>query len=512
VHQQPDHPRRHQLLAAAGLLPVILATYAECLIQTFGFSDDFWLLWEWRQHPRTVTEVWNAAGRWMTAAWCQLAWYGAESLDDLWRPRLGGLIGIYVLAVALAWSLRRMGYSRTFSFTGAALAVLLPTFQVYAAWATCAGHVYGCLLSLASFWLIERGRHSSLAIGAAWHVVAATLQLLAFATYQPAAMFAVPLIAMWVLSRNSQWTWEDTRKLALHLGLLGVCMAAYLVIFRLRPQAPSGVDLSERAAASTHYLLKLGRFVLQPIAQSCIPFGFTKDWTNGLLALVALATLGGIIPLGLWQRLSGHGRQRLMQIGIAYALIPLSYAPNLFVASDFFPYRTRPAIAVMVLLLLLAAGGGWLRVLARSERIQQRLSLIVAAMAILFAAWLGRQHVQNYFIVPFRAEWSQLCREVGQAAKMGSATPRRVTFLRPPPEPPLAPQVIYDEFGRLNTSIDWVNEGMVGLALRQIRPESLVPFEQAKFLSLPCRERSMAESRDSWVIDACSATASAATQ
>lgn len=491
-----------------GLALVVTAAYADCLIQTFAFSDDFWLLWEWRQNPRTVTDVWNAAGRWMTAAWCHLAWYRAESLFDLWRPRLGGLIGIYLLALSLAWSLRRMGYSRTLSFTAAALTVLLPTFQVYAAWATCAGHVYGCLLSLASFWLNSWIRRGSLVARSSCLVAAAFLQLLAFTVYQPAAMFSVPLIAMWVLSRTAEWRREHTLAAAQQLGLLGACMAIYLVLFRMQSHAPSAVDLSERAATSANYFLKLGRFGLQPVAQSCVPFTFTKGWPNGLLAMIVVAVLGGLTPLGLWLRLTGNRRQRIGQIAGVYALIPLSYAPNLFVASDFFPYRTRPAIAVLILLLLLAAGGGWLRLLARDPQLRKRFGVGAVSLIMLLAIWLGRQHVQDYFIAPCHAEWNLLCRKVERAVDEGPARPQYVIFLRPPSEPPLAPRVIYDEFGRLNASIDWINEGMVGLALRQVRQEAIPAFRQAEFTSLPCTERSHAEPAGSWVIDACSVSRS----
>jgi hypothetical protein len=512
VDQEPNDFRRTGLLAAGGLALVVFATYADCLTQTFGFSDDFWLLWEWRQDPRAVTGVWNAAGRWMTAVWCHLAWYGADSLDDLWRPRFGGLLGIYGLALGLAWSLRRMGCSPTLSFTGAALAVLLPTFQVFAAWATCAGHVYGCLLSLASFWLIERGNRSSLTTRRALLTAAALLQLLAFTIYQPAAMFAVPLLAMWVISRTAEWTREHTLSVVRHLGVLGVCMAIYLALFRLQSQAPAAVDLSERAATSTNYLLKLGRFVLQPVAQSCVPFGFTKGWPNGLLLLIVFAVLGGLIPLGLWQRLVGSRRQRALQIGFVYLLIPLAYAPNLFVASDFFPYRTRPAIAVLILLLLLAAGGGWLRLLMQDQQLRRRLCILAAAATIVMATLLGRQHLQTYFIVPFRTEWNLLCREVERAVDAGPVRPLRVVFLRPPPEPSFAPQVIYDEFGRRNASIEWVNEGMVGLALRQALPPSLAIFKQAEFFSVPCTERTDAEMENDWLIDARFVASSATTQ
>src|SRR3954463_10439800 len=85
---------------------LVVGTYRECLSRTFGFSDDFWLLWKWRQDPSNVTKVWNAAGRWSTSLFCLLAWDSAQTIEDLWRPRFAALVGIYGLACCLFCSFR----------------------------------------------------------------------------------------------------------------------------------------------------------------------------------------------------------------------------------------------------------------------------------------------------------------------------------------------------------------------------------------------------------------------
>jgi hypothetical protein len=508
----PDHslsPGRSELrghvIAGLMLAVTVVGTYAVCLTNMVAHIDDYWLLWE----PGPSLEVWNAAGRWANGLLFRAAWYGVDSIGELWRPRLAALAGILAFVIGLYASLRRLNYSWLFSVAVAALAAMLPTFNVYAVWATCAGHVYACLAAMFAFWLSEASSRR----GEIWqsafvgHAAAGVLYI-AFSIYQPAAMFYATLLLV-ALAAKEGWTWSQQQwlRLSIHSTVLAAAMAASFITFKLMAREVQAIDIPGRGEITTDYVTKLGRFVLQPVGQSCLPYFFVNHWTkwgNVLPTIfpVEVAILGILVPLGLWFRLDGSPTQRALRILALYALVPVTYLPNLIVASDHFPLRTRPAISVAVLFLMLLAVSGYLRRWFAEEPRRQRIAGVGLALTFGVAFAMTRFHLHDYYFVPSRIERDVVGAEVKQAVDTGPAQPERVVFVMPDSEKPVAPRFIYDEFGYLSASCHWATEGMTAMAVQDVAPDKMTAFRRAKFVNVPREEPPPRRERGDWVIDA----------
>ncbi|MBI2823291.1 MAG: glucosyltransferase domain-containing protein [Planctomycetia bacterium] len=489
---------RGHVIAALLLAATVFGAYSVCLTGMVAHRDDYWLLWE----PVPVLEIWNAAGRWASGLIFQATWYGAESVGDLWRPRLASLVGIYLLVVGIYASLRRLKYSWLLAVAVASLTALLPTFNVYAVWATCAAFAYSCLTAMTAFWLaVASSRRDKVWQSAVLGLAAAGVLFVAFSIYQPAAMFYVTMLVMAVAaqgggSRRQILRWE------IHAAVLVAALGASFLTFKLMVHEVRNIDIASRAELATNLVKKAGRFVLQPVGQSCIPYFFVDHWEKWQMLPVELCILGIFVPIGLWLRLEGSRSSRALRIAALMALIPVSYVPNLVIASDHFPLRTRAAIGVTILFLLILATSGYLRRLMTDGQGRQRVAGVGLACAVGIAFVLTRYHLHNYFFVPSRIEWDAICADVEQAARNGPPEPRRVVFVMPDADKPVARRFVYDEFGASSAGCYWVTKGMTGLAVREVAPDRLPAFRNAEFINVPREQSPPPLQPGDWVINA----------
>ena len=509
----PDRPvtpgrseLRGHVIAGLLLAVAVVGTYAVCITNMVAHIDDYWLLWK----PGPSLEVWNAAGRWANGLFFRAVWYDVDSVGELWRPRLAALVGILVFVIGLYASLRRLDYSWLFSVAVAALAALLPTLSVYAVWATCAGHVYACLAAMLAFWVAEAStrRGGPPGVPGGWlagilgHAAASVLYV-AFSIYQPAAMFYATL-GLFALAAKTGETWSQRQwlRLAIHATVLAAAMAASFVTFKLMAHDVQNIDIAGRGEITSDYITKLGRFVLQPVGQSSVPYFFVNHWNKWQMFAVEVAILGVWVPLGLWFRLEGAPTLRIVRIVGLYALVPLTYIPNLIVASDYFPLRTRPAISVAILFLMLLAAAGYLRRLIAEQQRRQRIAGVGLAVAFGVAFALARYHLDEYFFLPSRIEWDVVRADVQRSFETGPAQPERVVFVMPDSEKPVAPRFIYSEFGYLSASCNWATEGMTAMAVKDVAPDKLTAFREARFLNIPREEPPPMRGPADWLINA----------
>jgi hypothetical protein len=182
-------------------------------------------------------------------------------------------------------------------------------------------------------------------------------------------------------------------------------------------------------------------------------------------------------------------------------LIPLSYLPHLMVAADFFPYRTRSAIAPAVLFLLLLAVAGGLRWCLREAARRQRAAQAALAAAACVALLAARSHVTHGFLVPSQIEWavvrSDVLREAGREPQ-----PKQIVFLMADSSRPLTGRFVYDEFGYVSSSHLWTCRGMTGLAVIDVAPHSLDAFRRARFVEVVAGSPLPQTSGATWTIDA----------
>jgi hypothetical protein len=487
------------------LAALVLIAYGTSLTSMAGHTDDYWLLWEWRNDPAQVRTIFNKYGRPANGWLFTLAWQGAEEVADLWRPRAFAMIGLALLAAGNYLTLRRLDYSLEFARGLSAGMVLLPTFCVYVTWGVCCAYVYGCALALAAFWILEGAKSHPWQAQVAALIAASVVLTAAFCIYQPTGMFyVVPVMFLLASPRWNQPTWRTWLHLGLHAAVLFISLAAGFAVFQsLTGEIPDLHDVSQRAAPATNWVRKLGRFVLQPVGQSCALYFFVNDWSKLPMMSIVVGALGILFPLGAFQRLDGGFRRRATRILLLLALIPLTYLPNLLIASDFFPYRTRPAIAVAILFLLGLGASGLLRRLIADETSRRKIARAGLLAFLGVAAVINHVHLVNYFVVPSQIEWSVVQSQVIREIRTKDDSPNRVVFVMADSNQPVASRFIYDEFGYVSTSLPWVGEGMTAAAISKLAPERLAAFGRAEFVKIPREETPPPDDdEETWLIRA----------
>jgi Glucosyl transferase GtrII len=518
-NRQPNQGWRWAAILAP--LVFVLINYSHLITGMVGYGDDYWLLWE----PEPVLDVWNKAGRWASGLYFRVVWSRVDLVEELWFPRALAVFGVALFASLLCETLRRLKYSLVFAAAFSVLASLLPTFAVYSVWATCSGHIYACLAALAAFLVVEKAASrwtesirdkptteaptlrlafaKSYFVVLAWILASALLLFVAFSIYQPAAMFFVTLSIMSLASdRATQIDASERTRWWMQSIVLILAMGANFVTFRLMTGEVAGIDMAARATFTTDYITKAGRFVLQPLGQSTAPFLFVNEWTKAPMFLYTLFVLGLFVPIGMWFRLRGSAKTRIVRIVLLMILIPVTYVPNLVVASDFYPHRTRPAIAVAILFLMVMALSGFVRRIIEHNDLRLRFVSISAVIACIVASALTQYHLRVFFLQPAKTEWELICSEVQHELTYQNPTPTQIRFAVSDSDRPIAPRFVYDEFGYLTSSAWWVCKGMTGGAIKSIAPESLHAFEQAEFVTIP-RDAELPEAEyDKWLINA----------
>lgn len=485
------------------LAALVAGTYAICVTSVQAHSDDYWLLWLWRQEPAEVARLHVIQGRPVTAWLWHVGWSGVESTGDLWQPRLLSAIGVGLLSLAIYVSLRRLGYTPDFALTVAAIAALLPTFAVYASWAVCWLYPYACLTALAAFWITEAAGSRPLWLRGALALPAAAVLAAAFCIYQPAAMFyVVPLMFLVASERWTSLPARELRLLAIHLLVLVAAIGAAALVHQGLAENLQGLAAAERATFTRDPVWKIGRFILQPLGQSSVLFFFLNQWPKPAMAAIIVPIFGLWIPVGLFLRFRGARAARIIRVAVLLALVPLSYLPNLLIASDDFAYRTRPAIAVAVLFLLVTATGGLLRHFVVDPQrwahlVRGGIVAVVAAGFLLF-----QHHVAEFYLVPTHLEWTVIRSEVLREVER-EPVPRQVVFVMAQHQQPVATRFIYYEMGYASSSLPWACEGMVGLALVELAPEQMPAFARAEFVRVPEGEPPPPPREPGvWIIDA----------
>ncbi|MDX6407389.1 MAG: hypothetical protein QOE13_460 [Gaiellaceae bacterium] len=361
------------------IAPVVaLVAYLPAIVVPYAFMDDYFVL-AWREGLggeffKTATSF----GRPLHAVFLRGAFSLATDIDSLRLVRLLSLVGVMTLAVLLYHALRQAGFGPWFS-TGVCVSVVsLASFQVYVSWASCSEASYAAILGGLA-WLRLRSAFELSGRGALIRrAEAAALLLCALLVYQPTAMFFWVFAAIDAL-RPSEQIGQAWRKLAAGLGVAAVAMFFAYAAVRVGVHFYGGAT-SGRTNLVHDFIGKARWFWNEPIVNSFGMSGLVPTETLAL-ALAALAAVGIL----LLHAESGWGA--LGFLGLAVALIPLSYLPNLAVAEQFASYRSIGALATLLTIYVWLGLCGIARFLLGSEALP-RVGLGAARMVALALAAL----------------------------------------------------------------------------------------------------------------------------
>jgi len=441
------------LMLTLAYWPVITACY--------GVSDDFMFLSQ-AIAQKEWTAIWRiklALGRPLLAVLHAYAFSQLHSISDLSCLRWLGICIVSLLSASCYLALLAAGWRRLPAFLWSLAAFTLPPFQVYAGWATTGFQPLAGVLAGAS-WYVADTAFDSARLRSKYGLAVASVVLLVLAlfTYQPAAMFFWCFAAIALFKANKSMSANKTiGRLAWYSGVFapGVALSvavwkACLLLMKL-PLTPG------RSKLADNLFEKATWFVQQPLTDA---LNLARLVPSQRLALAVSV----FTAIGLLLYFRGNTRQRLFQLAIAAAIIPLTYLPNLVVSESWATYRTKSALTILIALYALFALHGYLRVLPDSFA----NLLLVSTLGIVAPVFLyvAATQVRDYFTVPQQLEL-KLLREHVASNPAVSETIKHMHMS--PREAGLAPLTRYDEFGILSVAQQQATKPLLSLILRETR-------------------------------------------
>ena len=458
--------------AAFGMfLAVLLTAYAPVLMTTYAFSDDYGSLAKDKEAVGYITE-----GRPLLALSKYFFFRVATAIEHLVWLRFVGIVGLAGVAWSVFHLLVRTGWGRVQSFCVAVVMCTSLPFQVYEAWAGSSLDSFAALVSVYAFFLGERAFKTAQR-RLKWRLTAgASLALLAGLTiHQAAAMFFWVLVAVVVLKPETpldeavhRFGWYG---LIAAVGLLGGLGVVELGL-ALNPDVPA------RSGLAQDIPLKVVWFLFEALPNALHFALLSPSWLfsgdgptlssfqRGVDILLAWGALD-VIAGGLALYFQGTRPARLGKVGLAGAILLLSYAPNLVIAENWATYRTLSGLSSIVVLYALFACHGYAHYLRWPFAPGWAHAVMgsVALASVLSAMY----HVQTYFVAP---QVRELALMRSQLAREELSQARGIYVIRPAWWETLAPLVRYDEFGRPSSLVrPWTVRHMVVVLLRAMAPD-----------------------------------------
>ena len=454
-----SHDLWREIAIFFGILSALLLTYSPVFLTSYAFLDDYRILAESLQKDTSVLGLTISGGRPVQGLLLWSLFSALSDISDLCWMRAMGVIAIAGLAFMLYRLLARAKWPRYQSAILALIMCVMPAYQVYSAWAVLSSSILAGVLSVGAGWLVSYlpcrrswaakvvlGGLSGLALG------------VAFCIYQPVAMLYVVAVAIILLIPEAKL--EDLwRPLAAYgsvefLGL-GIGFAVYKY----------GQTVSPLPGARSEFVYdvmgKADWFVGEPLVQA---LNLVSLSVSKLLAF----GVGVFIVVGLLLYFRKSFLQRIGLVGLALALIPLSYLPNLATAENWASYRTQGALSSLVVLYVFFALHGYWRALRlpRDSRAMKCIMVVTALVCALVAA----SNVLTLFVWPQQMELHFVRSQLRQ---QDLAEVESIYFIRAHWSDSIAPLQAYDEFGLPSSCAKYVPKSMVYLLLREIAPSRM---------------------------------------
>ncbi|MFC5480068.1 glucosyltransferase domain-containing protein [Massilia suwonensis] len=434
-------------LALALLVALVFLTYSITLTSRFGLLDDYAFLLNGITGSDATFDLLVGAGRPLNALLLDAGFAAAGSIENLALLRLVTLVGIAALASALYVFARRHGLSSATSVSIGAGVALLPSFQVYAAWAQHFTTPFAALLSLVAAYLLTPA-HSAERPRVHAILLAAILLATGLLMYQPTAMFFCTAVLISVMASPQplrDWTMS---RLASAAAAFGVAMTAAFVALKIGQRLyPSG---SSRYGLLNDPLGKAEWFLREPLWNALSLFTVPAD--NAVaLACVALVCAGLLILC-----IRKGTRAGCFVLALSILCLLGAYLPNLATAENWASYRSIGALAASVVAVVsIVIIEPVTRYVARNGAENRRRSahqagMLAGLVVIVCLAMHAQKTVSHALVLPNVAEIDNVSQYLQQHANT-----RQISsiFVRPSAwTDSAAAPMAYDEFG-LQSSI-----------------------------------------------------------
>ncbi len=459
------------------LLLTPLVVYWQTIFSEFGMRDDYAQMREAREEPGKIVRFSASVGRPLFGALLESSFAKIDEVDNLQWPRLGGVLLLTILGLALWRQLYQSGWTEIEAAAVGLGVTLLPAAQITVSWAIGWPWALAVLLSLAGFAAIEAELERGGLKRAVALVGGAMIYGLAGLIYQPDALFALVPIAAVLLVRSGRepyidLRWFTTHVLAMMTGLLG----SFLLVKML---FSNGVfHESARMQFETNPFTKFAWFLWQPLPNALALYSLRDNFNTG--AVVFWGSVVGVAAL------IGYGyRQDVARLGdavkkkwlVCLLFVPFAvHAVSLVAAERSIGYRVLYGLSGLVLVMVVYT----LRSLLAAGRIKPVLHYAMLGVMVLTAAIAAHQNSYLLVAVPQGHEW-EMVRNVVERLDFSKAP--KVYVITPGPDDRSTERMFVDEFGSLTTDSDWAPREMFKAALYQRFPGKLPPGVSYTFKS-----------------------------
>lgn len=306
---------------------VFLIAYSPAYLTHYAYTDD-WTNLYWANFDKLSILNWDTlSGRPVYGIIQYSASFLVESVERLALLRSVAIVlliftGYYIYTLCQKYALLENQAQR---ITFALLLCLLPSFQVYIAWASCFPYIAAILLAGASY-------RFSIKPGITGRIIAVCLLTMAFCLYQPAAMSFTFFAALDLCLSERK---IDKKRAVISLMVLGAGMFAALIASKVLPVQLYGHSLP-RSAFSYDVPVKLKWFFSEYLKNVICNFDLGAKTVSVIISSI-------IIGFGL-KKIKAAGNDKFY---LMFILLLIAALPNLIVSESMAAYRTLIAGALI---------------------------------------------------------------------------------------------------------------------------------------------------------------------
>lgn len=272
--------------------------------------------------------------------------------------------------------------------------------------------------------------------------------------FEPSAMMYWIPVTVYLIAVRGAAVRETALRFCQYLILMAIaCIGIYLV------HAWSGGNDNSHSAVRFDFINKAVWFYTRPLPDALSFFRMP------MLDLWAAYLVGVLIFVGVYLYMAGGVWQKLVNLTIVFAMLPLSFLPHLLADHRWALYRTQVSLTALLILLGGIAIRGWVGVLSKSARNMRKFAPLVVAG--IFAATSGFVAARNMLVnvaIPDYLEFHYLKSELEKENYDGVTT---INVIRSDWNYGVAPEK-WEEFGIPTSTWDWGTLPMVRVGLRAI--------------------------------------------
>jgi hypothetical protein len=315
---------------------ILTFAYLPGVLKTSFYSDDFVAL----SDPKVMADTLISDARPVWGIWNLFLFEVASDYSLFNLPKVIGFLGIIVLYLYMSQILKELNLEKS-NYLIISLALLLPSFSIWAHWSISSLHSWGAVLGIHSFYLFKKKRY----------FIAVAEMAIACLIYPPSALFFIAFI----------YYIDVTSRISLDAMFKNLILAVKLVFFGVFTSvvtAAIAIDLFDTPASARVGLVEISDFVPKLVWFYSHPFalGFYPGTVQspGVLRLLlfALPTFLLVTFAILWSSRSDKF-DFLKRLGTFFIVCNFTIVPLLFSKDNQIELRLIPGLAWVIFALAL---------------------------------------------------------------------------------------------------------------------------------------------------------------